>query len=767
MAYDLDKIFGPIIAPASATLPKARAVVWFSQWPDAYYVHPVECRRKPDGTETVVLDLDIEVAQRTVHPIRPVERVAISFKPADADYPSVVSLREDFPDVPHLFFRRRGSPKSFCLYAESYAELRLHWTAHRFVERIRAWLGKTAEGTLHPNDQPLEPLLTVAHGTLVVPAELLSGNEAGQPLYYVSARDLNEQRPVWIALRLPPGKTFKRPPTHVALAFTCPPQTHGMITEQPERLAELDEFLQRSGFSLVAEVEKLLAAWQASADFGQFVHATPFLIFSLPKRRTDTGEVERIEHVAFMCACSLLEFEERVSTFGAAQNHEGLIQIPETVRQNADIPVLPFDIALQFSRTTAALYNGIDPEDRSFCLLGAGAIGSQVLQNLLRSGFGEWTVIDNDKLMPHNLARHSLGGAFVGWNKASAIAMLAQQLVHEEVAMPINANLLSDTSEAASLTEALSEAELVVDCSASVPVARRLAIGELSARRCVSLFLNPAGDALILLAEDAQRKCRLDWLEMQYYREIVANSAFERHLRTTSRTRYSNACRSITSQVSQELVALFSAVGSRALRQLVASNDSRICVWSADDCLQVQKHEVSVEPLIIKECQEWTVCTDHHLLQKVVGYRQARLPNETGGVLLGSFDVQRRIIYVVDTLPSPPDSVEWPTAYIRGARGLAEAVREVERRSMANLEYIGEWHSHPDRCSVNQSDVDIVAMLEITAEMAKAGLPAVMMIVGENLDHQFYVGHAIEQVHLDHANEPSKRAEELEENARS
>ena len=744
MAYDLDGLFGPLIEPGAMALPKARAVVSFSRWPDACYVHLVGCSRTTDGAETVILDLDIEVAQRTVHPILPVERVAVTFGPEDAAYPSVFSLREDFPDVPHLNFQKRGLPKSFCLYAESYAELRLHWTAHRFVERIRAWLAKTADSTLHPDDQPLEPLLMSAYGTLVVPEALLSGDETDLKPYYLTAREPGVARSVWIVFRPPPGKTLAQPAGHVAMSFTCPPQTHGVMTVQPDRLNELDEFLRRSGFSLVAEVEKRLAEWKNSKDYAKLAQAKPFLIFNLPKRRVDGGEIERTERVAFMCACTLPVFEERISTFGATQAHSGVIHIPETIREGADIQILPFDVVSQFTPASAAMFNGIEAENRSLCLLGAGALGSQVLDNLLRAGFGRWTVIDDDKLMPHNLARHSLGGTFVGWNKAKAVATLAEQLVLEEVITPIDANLTSSIAGDSPTVKALAEATLVVDCTASIPVARRLGSRDLATRRGLSLFLNPSADALVLLAEDADQKCRLDWLEMQYYREIIGNPALEEHLRTTSRTRYSNECRSLTSQVSQDAVALFAAVGSLAVRQVVASEDARISIWSVDASMEVRKHNVTVEPLTTKRCGQWTVCTDHHLLHKVANYREMRLPSETGGVLLGSFDMERRIIYVVDTLPSPPDSLEWPTSYIRGASGLAEAVTRVERSTLANLEYIGEWHSHPDHCGVGQSELDIIAMVEITTSMAKAGLPAMMMIVGEQLHHAFYVGHGIE-----------------------
>ena len=46
--------------------------------------------------------------------------------------------------------------------------------------------------------------------------------------------------------------------------------------------------------------------------------------------------------------------------------------------------------------------------------MGAGALGSQVIITLARSGFGNWTIVDEDDLLPHNLARHALNGFYVG-----------------------------------------------------------------------------------------------------------------------------------------------------------------------------------------------------------------------------------------------------------------------------------------------------------------------------------------------------------------
>ena len=57
-------------------------------------------------------------------------------------------------------------------------------------------------------------------------------------------------------------------------------------------------------------------------------------------------------------------------------------------------------------------------------------------------------------------------------------------------------------------------------------------------------------------------------------------------------------------------------------------------------------------------------------LDKVYAARIKKLPNETGGILVGTYDMQRKIVYVVDCLLAPPDSEEWPTGFIRGFQGL-------------------------------------------------------------------------------------------------
>jgi hypothetical protein len=50
------------------------------------------------------------------------------------------------------------------------------------------------------------------------------------------------------------------------------------------------------------------------------------------------------------------------------------------------------------------------------------------------------------------------------------------------------------------------------------------------------------------------------------------------------------------------------------------------------------------------------VSYDAGVLQTLREYRARRLPNETGGVLLGIVDMSRRSIHVAHAMPQPEDS---------------------------------------------------------------------------------------------------------------
>ncbi len=86
--------------------------------------------------------------------------------------------------------------------------------------------------------------------------------------------------------------------------------------------------------------------------------------------------------------------------------------------------------------------------------------------------------------------------------------------------------------------------------------------------------------------------------------------------------------------------------------------------------------------------------------------------------------------YIVDSIVSPPDSKEYPNAYIRGCKGLLEHISRIEECTIENLTYIGEWHSHPTASTKASSD-DMVLLKSIRDYTRSWGNPGCMLIVGE------------------------------------
>jgi hypothetical protein len=170
----------------------------------------------------------------------------------------------------------------------------------------------------------------------------------------------------------------------------------------------------------------------------------------------------------------------------------------------------------------AAAFNGVAAVADLMAFVGLGALGSQVLMNLWRSGFGQWTLIDRDSLFPHNHARHALIEG-VGESKAMSMVDQAAKIFADRGPKSIMADLLVPGSQLAELEAAFQVSRVVIDYSASVAVGRQLARAFSGGRR-ISAFLNPSGTDLVILAEPEDRSVRLDQLEMMYYRAVLEKS---------------------------------------------------------------------------------------------------------------------------------------------------------------------------------------------------------------------------------------------------
>lgn len=690
------------------------------------------CRRGAQG-DLIVMEVGVETPQRTVHDIRMTEPIGVWFAAAppapDAPAPpEVFALREDFPaDVPHVNLRTYAYPRSLCLYDVAFAEVRSTWTPARFVTLVREWLRLTAIGKLHAADQPLEPLILGGHGWIILPNILREGDAA----FGLVRRSEMAGMPVLVAV--PPADVEESERQFVVAFVRAAPRTHGVMHRAPVTLADLHDLLAPEN-DVRAQLAASVRQWK---DDGVAMDARVAIVLLVPMRRAEGAEPELDQPWAFLTVQTITEMGESLGLWVSGPLGLGAPVGVATGDGGASVQLLALNAYFEHRREDGARYNGRPGvDDRLFVAVGAGALGSQVLDCAARASFGRWTVVDSDVFLPHNVARHELREQHVGWGKAAAVAVAVMGTAAEDGGLHdwIAADVLTPGGKVVEMERAFDSAVAIVDMSASVAVARTLALDVGAAGRRISLFVNPTGTDLVMLAESSDRSVRLDALEMQYYRAVARDDALAGTLREAlSRERYGRSCRDVSRQMPHARLKLLAGLGAQALERAMDAPEAQLRVWRLDEAtLGVKSVDIPVHPVREVVVGEWRLVIDAGLLAWLRELRAAKLPSETGGVLLGAVDVARRVVYVADTIPSPPDSKEWPTLYIRGAAGLRAEVDRIHEATGDQLHYVGEWHSHPRGCPPHPSRDDLTVFSWITDVLDADDLPAVMMIVGDD-----------------------------------
>lgn len=232
--------------------------------------------------------------------------------------------------------------------------------------------------------------------------------------------------------------------------------------------------------------------------------------------------------------------------------------------------------------------------------------------------------------------------------------------------------------------------------------------------------------------ESKDRSLKLDALEAQYYRAIINSDWGAGHLMTDKdNLRIGPACRDVSAVMSYETIQFHAALLSKQIRLMRDRPEPHIRVWSADyRSGALSAYEVHAYPYEYYHRGDWEVILDSGIRDTLVSFRKSRLPNETGGVIIGYIDQKLHHIYVVDVLQAPPDSEEDRAGFTRGMKGLNGVLEEVARRTRNIVGYLGEWHSHPAFTSAYPSKVDQELIKQLSKMLDLDGLPALMVIVG-------------------------------------
>lgn len=696
-----------------------------------------EARRAHDGKHIALhLDVAVERPQDLAHPVRALEPVAVVFG-ADDEPPSVIALRSDFPETMHQNGVPIGGPRSLCVDDRPWAEARLTFTVADLLRRIQLWLAKAARGELHDPAQPLEPLFFRNPVAIMMPpAAVAAGNAPAELVGFLRPDNPN----IVITRLVAEGeKIGNQQNGFVVIALRAQPQGMGSLRQAPVTLAALAKELQACGIDLIQEIRTRVTAWAGiQNDDLRRLSSRVAIIVAFPIAAQDGGTADDLRafvtvDTAGEVGAALGMIERNVSDIGSGSGYVRVI-MARTQETIPNLEIAPADVHLEFNRLLGAAVSGQEkPDMRSAVMIGAGSLGSQVAINLAREGRFRWTLVDHDTLLPHNLARHALYPIDTGAPKAIAVARKMHGLLDESIGHLV-CNVLAPTEELKStLTEKLSAADFIIDASASVAVSRFLADVPGAAGRRLSVFFNPAGNAVVLLSEGIDRAVTLRDLEAQYHNLIQTEPELASHLGIhLMGLRYSGSCRAITNRISASQSAMMSAIATRGITNALREESGSVRIWRIDENAEVKLHARAAIAVKRITLGDWQVSFDERLEAELAALRAQNLPHETGGVLLGITDASRRSIHVVRALPQPSDSHGTVAGFERGVAGLRLAVAAAAEASLYQVRYIGEWHSHPRGSTTRPSTIDLQQLCWLTDELESEGLPALMAIVGDD-----------------------------------
>lgn len=709
-----------------------------------------------DGAIHIEVDVPVELPSRarpageSVAGVRATETCTLVFTsnwPLRAPRPY---LRADFPlNLPHINPHRAGQLVSPCVFEGSLDELLHRFGLDAIIDQVIDWLRKAAAGTLIDLSQGWEPTrrdtcpsAIVASAERLIAAAPVDGTILTIKSGYVA---VDEGVYAYLPAAMAPqqqvvfDQTLHRQPPDIWASGHCAAfiarapliDGHAQVIDayQPETVVDLDSLLARATElaidreALSREIDDyyrrcILSTAQNPHDWQFGLYAIVILLVQRPAPLVGSPgrSVEVLPYVIRYQIDPNAPFDRNVSVHAAFHTH-----------------------ALSPELLALASGHPVPPTAQKIVLLGCGSLGSKIGLHLGRGGFGNLTFVDNERMSPHNLARHALiDEVLIPQPKTEQMKAAFARLSHTNTrAVDVNAvSILCDAEKFADVVP--SDASLIVDATASLQVLMAASIAApLSghAARFARAAMYGQGRCAVLMLEGADRKVRVDDLTALLFEHCRANPTVRLAIAgdSTEPTRLfvGDNCRSLTTPMSDAVVSRSAApMAIQIERWLIEGVPPSAQLWigvTDNAGLGMSWTVVTasrVETIPVTDDGGWEVRILPAVAEAIDADAHRWTPLETGGALIGRISYESRTITIAGLVDAPPDSIRTKTRFVLGTDGLVGNLRQAHADSLGHLMFLGTWHSHP--LGGPHSGIDRETLKGIAKDAG--GLPAVSLV---------------------------------------
>ena len=652
----------------------------------------------------------------------------------------VVALRKDFPLTLHQNAYNFVHPdtKCLCLYHVGWDDLKYSWNPFNFLKLIGSWLERASNDKLHISSQNPEPLYFNAQIQVILPENIFENLSIGNPnISFTSQRDYVKDGRSSLLLIAEPKNSNINSENWDFIYLDLGEIKHNPILNFPKNLLQFKNQLENLKITSFIKTlyEMIYFNFLTKYPYGIETSVSKGLLFFYKiKISTDEKFIDPIR--GFYINDSLVNFglklrflqEDEYGKYLLKQNFDVLSITDEMLEK---IKLTPLDIV---PTPTKKLFNELSALDSCSnfkgIIAGVGSLGGLLANLWARIGWGEWTIVDDDILKVHNLARHIGYYSQLGLSKVDITKYLIENIYYpEESPVQVIADKINNF-ENPLIEEAIENANLLIDVTTTTDAPRSLTLRDIPIR-IITVFINQSGRDSVLIAEDKAHMSRVDHIESQYYFYILNENWGKKHLAANNGHMWvGKGCRDISTKISFEDIYIHAGRLSKEVRNILEKTEANIVIHVTDDNENIKRYEYPIYKIKIITSNEWKIIINELIETKLYGFRKNKLPNETGGMVVGYHDYTNKTIYIVDVLSAPSDSIELPSSFIRGKNGVDEQLDNIDKLSQGRVTYIGEWHSHPDHCSTLPSNQDLTSLSSIAEELLHDGMPALMIIVG-------------------------------------
>lgn len=611
--------------------------------------------------------------------VRDREEVHFIFPEAFPLKAPIIKLRDDFPrNFPHINPSENHAIP--CIYAGDLSELlqQSEWM-NGLLNHLADWLEKAASNDLMNYEQGWEPMRNdrnIGFMQYDIDATLASFRRLKTSSLTQSISYENRGGRIFTGSLCNPAELKK---AHV-LYFLTPEIIDRYVPNAIQNLNDLFEYARSIGIEKIKE----------SIDRFDLEHIDEdklFVVFSVRRPAKLIGSESNIEFLNF--AISKAQHRRKKKRELKRALPDCAVGMLYHIQENS--PRL-----LQRISGTKTIID----EHKAITLIGCGSLGSKIGIHLARNGNGPFHCIDNDIFMPHNNARHALTLTWAQ-NKAELLSFSMFDIGKiKSKPIPID-GIKADYSES----------RLIIDTTASFSV-RNFLMAKSDLPSVISCGLYDRGRSGLALVENEDKTTNLIHIwaclyHMSLTEEHINNMLFSLNMENVS---IGQSCSSQTMVVDDAQISIMAASMSLKIQHILEAGlpkNAEILLAQYDDNYSLGA-TVTIVPKFIPvksiRDKEWTVFTSEPVLERMMNIMRQKIPNETGGVLLGSVFLYPKSVVITDIIDAPPDSVQTPTLFILGVEGLERKVKDTEKRTNGKVTYLGTWHSHPYGGKASQTD---------------------------------------------------------------